>query len=106
MWRAENGLTPPEAIPGAQRHSGGQYSWAHLWLSVGFQQVVERSEIVDAVQVDRLEQPDRHRVLGVGGQRRRDRVVGEGDVLERLAQDVTRQSLAQQLGQLAVGRLG
>src|SRR6185503_14876304 len=99
MWRAENGLTPPEATPGAQRRSGGQYSWAHLWLSVGFQQVVERPEIVDAAEVvDRLEQPDRHRVLGVGGQRRRDRVVGEGDVLERLRQDVTRQSLAQQLG--------
>src|SRR5260370_39081009 len=82
-------------------------SWAHLWLSAGLQQGVERAEVVDAGQVlDRREQPDRRRVLRVGGQRGGDRVVGERDVLQRRGQDVRLQALAQQLGQLGVGGRG
>src|SRR6202023_1956652 len=64
---------------------------------------VERGQVEDPVQVDRLEQPDRGGLLRVLGQRRRVRVVGEGDLLKRRADHLGRQRLAGVGGELVVG---
>ena len=76
------------------------------------QRLVERAEIEDPAQVDRLEQAERDGLRGVGRQRGRVRVVGEGDLLERRRDDARLERLAGVRGQFRVrvrlrrGRVG
>ena len=56
-------------------------------------------------QVDRLEQTHPLGVGGRGGERRRHRVVGEGEVGPRRLDDRSRQRLARELGQALVDDL-
>src|SRR5215469_14907746 len=67
---------------------------AHRRLAGGAEQVVERREVEDAAQVDRLEQPDGLGLLRVGAQRRGVRVGREGDLLERGVQHLGLERLA------------
>src|SRR6266498_5100323 len=78
---------------------------ADFGLAVGLEQRVERAEVVDALEVDRLEQADVLGVLRTGVQRGRDRVVRERQVLERGGQDVVLERLAAERGELGVGGL-
>src|SRR5690348_4589342 len=93
-----------------------EFTCLTIWLRTDLrladlgQNLVERVEVEDPVQVvDRLEQTELHRLGGVGLQRGRVRVVGEGDLLERCRDEVCLQRLAGIGGQFRVGvglRLG
>src|SRR3984885_7679208 len=77
---------------------------AHRRLAGGAEQVVERGEVEDPAQVDRLEQPDGLGLLRVGAQRRGVRVGGEGDLLPRRAEHCGLERVGGGGGEFRVGR--
>src|SRR5215472_12893658 len=76
---------------------------AHRRLVGGGKQRVERAEIEDAGQVDRLEQPDARGLPRVLGQRCRVRVDGKRDLPERGVEHRSLERLAGVGGELIVG---
>src|SRR5215469_14268261 len=110
-----NTLETPDSVTAATPTSGASVAWVvltvlgalDLRLARGGEERVQRAEVEDAAEADRLEQADAGGLTRVLGQRRRVRVVGERDLLERLVQHRRLEGLARVGGELGVRvRLG
>src|SRR5262249_54076892 len=77
----------------------------HRWLSLRLEDLVQGVQVEQLSEVARLQEAERFGVVGRRLQRRRGRVLGERDVIERRGDEVGLERLASDLVDAFVGEL-